>query len=51
VAIKFEWDAAKAKTNLGEHRISFEEATSAFYDALPVTISDPDHSAKRADFY
>jgi uncharacterized DUF497 family protein len=29
MAIEFEWDAAKAKINLGKHRISFEEATSA----------------------
>jgi hypothetical protein len=33
VTIEFEWDATKAKTNLGKHRISFEKATSAFYDA------------------
>jgi uncharacterized DUF497 family protein len=25
MTIEFEWDAAKAKTNLGKHRISFEE--------------------------
>jgi uncharacterized DUF497 family protein len=37
MTIEFEWDAAKAKSNLGKHRISFEEATSAFYDALSVT--------------
>jgi len=47
MAIEFEWDAAKAKTNLGKHRISFEEATSAFYDALSVTIADPDHPTTR----
>jgi uncharacterized protein len=49
MTIEFEWDATKAKTNLGKHRISFEEATSAFYDALSITIADPDHSnARRA---
>ena len=50
MAIEFEWDAAKAKTNLGKHRISFEEATSAFYDALSVTIADPDHSVNESRF-
>ena len=50
MAIEFEWDAAKAKMNLGKHRISFEEATSAFYDALSVTIADPDHSVNESRF-
>ena len=50
MTIEFEWDAAKAKTNLGQHRISFEEATSVFYDALSVTISDPDHSVNERHF-
>jgi uncharacterized DUF497 family protein len=50
MTIEFEWDATKAKTNLGKHRISFEEATSAFYDALSVTIADPDHSVDESRF-
>ena len=50
MTIEFEWDAAKAKTNLGKHRISFEEATSAFYDALSITIADPDHSVSESRF-
>jgi uncharacterized DUF497 family protein len=29
---------------------SFEEATSAFYDALSVTIADPDHSVYESRF-
>jgi hypothetical protein len=49
MTIEFEWDATKAKTNLGKHRISFEEATSAFYDALSVTIADRDHSVNESD--
>jgi uncharacterized DUF497 family protein len=28
----------------------FEEATSAFYDALSVTIADPDHSVNECRF-
>jgi hypothetical protein len=50
MTIEFEWDATKAKTNLGKHRISFEEATSAFYDALSITIADPDHSVSESRF-
>jgi len=30
----FEWDAAKAPSNLKKHRVSFEEATEIFRDPL-----------------
>jgi hypothetical protein len=40
----FEWDAAKATRNLRKRRVSFEEASSVFYDPLAVTGGDPDHS-------
>lgn len=40
----FEWNPAKAKKNLQKHGVSFEEASSVFYDALAVTGADPDHS-------
>ncbi|MEC9429185.1 MAG: BrnT family toxin, partial [Pseudomonadota bacterium] len=30
--IKFEWDEAKASSNLKKHGISFHEAKSVFYD-------------------
>jgi uncharacterized DUF497 family protein len=44
MAITFEWDQAKAKVNLAKHGVSFEQATSAFYDPLSLTIPDPMHS-------
>jgi uncharacterized DUF497 family protein len=47
---EFEWDDAKASGNRRKHGISFDEATSAFYDPLSVTIPDPDHSASEARF-
>jgi uncharacterized protein len=50
MTIEFEWDATKAKTDLAKHRISFEEATLAFYDALSITIADPDHSIHESRF-
>lgn len=40
----FEWDPAKARKNLQKHGVSFEEASSVFYDQLAVTGADPDHS-------
>ena len=39
-----EWDPAKAANNLRKHRVSFEEASSVFYDPLAVTGADPEHS-------
>jgi uncharacterized protein len=40
----FEWNPIKAKKNLQKHGVSFEEASSVFYDPLAVTGADPDHS-------
>lgn len=40
----FEWNPIKAKKNLDKHGVSFEEASSVFYDPLAVTGADPDHS-------
>jgi uncharacterized DUF497 family protein len=44
MALTFEWDARKARSNLTKHRISFEEASTVFADGLSLTIPDPDHS-------
>lgn len=42
--MQFEWDSAKAARNLRKHQVSFEEASSVFYDPLALTGDDPDHS-------
>lgn len=42
--MQIEWDSAKAAHNLRKHRVSFEEASSVFYDPLAVTGADPEHS-------
>ena len=42
--IKFAWDPRKAERNLKDHRVSFTEASTVFYDPLAVMIADPDHS-------
>lgn len=44
MALEFEWDPAKAKRNLKEHGVSFDEAATIFQDPLSITIADPDHS-------
>jgi len=41
----FEWDPAKARSNLRKHQVSFEEAASALSDPMATTGDDPDHSA------
>lgn len=41
----FEWDAAKARTNLRKHGVSFRAATAVFRDPLARTIFDDEHSA------
>ena len=43
--LKFEWDEAKASSNVAKHVVSFEEAASVFGDPLALTLADPDHSA------
>ena len=40
----YEWDPSKAKTNLREHGVSFEEAATVFLDSLAITFPAPDHS-------
>jgi hypothetical protein len=40
----FEWDPVKARQNFHKHGVTFEEASSIFYDPLAVTGADPNHS-------
>ncbi|MBV8731256.1 MAG: BrnT family toxin [Acidobacteriia bacterium] len=42
--MEFEWDDAKAQSNIERHGVPFPEATTVFSDRLEVTILDPDHS-------
>jgi uncharacterized protein len=42
--LRFEWDPNKAKQNLEMHGVSFDEASTAFRDALSLAIYDPLHS-------
>ena len=40
----YEWDPEKAKRNLRDHGVSFEEAATVFLDPLAMTYPDPDLS-------
>jgi len=42
--VEFEWDPAKAASNLRKHGVSFEEAATVLADPLSVTVPDPGHS-------
>jgi uncharacterized protein len=50
MAPRFGWDPRKAAANRRKHRVSFEEASTAFADRLSVTIADPDHSRNEDRF-
>jgi uncharacterized DUF497 family protein len=42
--IEFEWDPRKARTNARKHGVSFDEASTAFFDEEALVIEDPEHS-------
>ena len=44
MSVTFEWDGAKALENIRRHGVDFEEASSAFFDSLSLTVPDPEHS-------
>ncbi len=43
--MRFEWDEAKALTNLRKHGVAFSEAQTVFDDDLARITDDQDHSA------
>lgn len=48
--MRFEWNALKAAANLRKHGVSFDEASSVFFDPLSATGDDPDHSLDERRF-
>ena len=48
--MRFEWNALKAARNLRKHGVSFDEASSVFFDPLSATGDDPDHSLEDRRF-
>lgn len=49
--MQFEWDREKAKKNLKNHRIDFEEAVTVFLDPLSITKPDSEHSSYEQGFF
>jgi uncharacterized DUF497 family protein len=46
----FDWDKEKARTNLRDHKVSFQEAATVFGNLLSETFDDPDHSIDEQRF-
>ncbi len=45
MTLNFEWDEEKAKANLKNHRVSFEEAATVLSDPFSITVPD-NHSTE-----
>lgn len=43
--MKFEWDPAKASSNLKKHHVSFDLAVTVFDDPYALIAPDPKHSS------
>jgi uncharacterized DUF497 family protein len=44
MSLRYEWDDDKARANLKQHKVGFDEASSVFRDPLATIFSDDDHS-------
>ena len=42
--MKIIWDQKKNQNNIKDHKVSFEEAETVFFDPNAKVIHDPDHS-------
>lgn len=42
--MRFEWDLDKAKLNIKNHAVSFDEAREAFFDDFALDVYDDSHS-------
>ncbi len=48
--MRFEWDPAKAASNVRKHKVTFEVAKSVFYDDFAVQFFDDEHSSSEDRF-
>lgn len=46
----FDWDKRKNEINQEKHKVSFEEASTVFYDPNALLRNDPDHSMDEERF-
>jgi uncharacterized DUF497 family protein len=45
--VRFQYDPAKAATNLKKHKVSFADAEGVLQDPLALTLEDPDSQGER----
>lgn len=45
MGLRFEWDPAKADSNLRKHGLAFDEAATVFADPLAAIFDDDAHSS------
>ncbi|SCW48733.1 hypothetical protein SAMN02910456_01369 [Ruminococcaceae bacterium YRB3002] len=48
--IAFEWDENKNRINQNKHGVSFEEASTVFFDDRAILFDDPEHSIDERRF-
>ncbi|HEY6906970.1 MAG TPA: BrnT family toxin [Ignavibacteriaceae bacterium] len=48
--IQFQWDQNKNIENIKNHKVSFEEAKTVFFDENARLITDPEHSINEERF-
>ena len=49
--LMFEWDSKKAKSNENKHGVSFEEASTVFFDSVGLDGEDLAHSVQEERRY
>ncbi|MBR4462751.1 MAG: BrnT family toxin [Erysipelotrichaceae bacterium] len=50
IIYRFEWDEQKNRSNIKKHGVSFEEASTVFYDEYAIMYDDPLHSKEEERF-
>ncbi len=48
--MRFDWDESKNRINTRKHGITFEEASTVFYDDKAILFDDPQHSDSEERF-
>ena len=51
MALRFSWNAEKARRNIQKHGVSFEEAATVLGDRLSLTVHDEAHSSAEEDHF
>ncbi len=48
---EFEWDPTKALSNVRKHGVSFDQATTVFFDPLALTVYDASNSLREERWF